>query len=161
MNKLKQKTVSLILALIMLFGTILSTNSISYAEKATRTWIPGLYYHSNNKGFYGQFPHIKIGGEDVFCVQPSVEVQPGEGYTSTTDVRSIMNQKQKENIELIHHYGYTLSGKSGKDYAFTQLAIWRELGHSISIGTSTSSSNLNTEYTAWRNKIQEKNKCLI
>ena len=154
MNKIKEnykKISAFILAFLISFITIIPSLK---AEDGSSSWIPGIFY-SVKGGNKGQMDRLYINGEDVFCLDPEHVFKPGSGF-SKGDIREMVGENKLRKIELIHHFGFTLSNKNDKARAFTQVAIWEELGYSVQLGTSNGSNNLKGEYNNWLNGINSK-----
>jgi collagen adhesion protein len=154
MNKIKEnykKISAFILAFLISFIAIIPSLK---AEDGSSSWIPGIFY-SVKGGNKGQMDRLYINGEDVFCLDPEHVFKPGSGF-SKGDIREMVGENKLRKIELIHHFGFTLSNKNDKARAFTQVAIWEELGYSVQLGTSNGSNNLKGEYNNWLNGINSK-----
>lgn len=154
MNKIKEnykKITAFLLAFLLSFLTIIPSLR---AEDGSSTWMPGLFYNVSG-GTRGQMDRLKINGEDVFCLDPEHVFKKGSGF-SKGNIREVVGEKKLRKIELIHHFGFDLSNKNDKSRAFTQIAIWEELGYSVQIGTSNGSNNLRGEYESWLNGVNKK-----
>lgn len=154
MNKIKEnykKITAFLLAFLLSFLTIIPSLR---AEDGSSTWMPGLFYNVAG-GTHGQMDRLKINGEDVFCLDPEHVFKKGSGF-SKGNIREVVGEKKLRKIELIHHFGFDLSNKNDKSRAFTQIAIWEELGYSVQIGTSNGSNNLRGEYESWLNSVNKK-----
>lgn len=154
MNKIKEnykKITAFLLAFLLSFLTIIPSLR---AEDGSSTWMPGLFYNVSG-GTHGQMDRLKINGEDVFCLDPEHVFKKGSGF-SKGNIREVVGENKLRKIELIHHFGFDLSNKNDKSRAFTQIAIWEELGYSVQIGTSKGSNNLRGEYESWVNGVNKK-----
>ena len=154
MNKIKEnykKITAFLLAFLLSFLTIIPSLR---AEDGSSTWMPGLFYNVSG-GTHGQMDRLKINGEDVFCLDPEHVFKKGSGF-SKGNIREVVGENKLRKIELIHHFGFDLSNKNDKSRAFTQIAIWEELGYSVQIGTSNGSNNLRGEYESWLNGVNKK-----
>lgn len=154
MNKINEnykKITAFLLAFLLSFLTIIPSLR---AEDGSSTWMPGLFYNVAG-GTHGQMDRLKINGEDVFCLDPEHVFKKGSGF-SKGNIREVVGEKKLRKIELIHHFGFALSNKNDRSRAFTQIAIWEELGYSVQIGTSNGSNNLRGEYENWLNGINKK-----
>ena len=154
MNKIKEnykKITAFLLAFLLSFLTIIPSLR---AEDGSSTWMPGLFYNVSG-GTHGQMDRLKINGEDVFCLDPEHVFKKGSGF-SKGNIREVVGENKLRKIELIHHFGFDLSNKNDKSRAFTQIAIWEELGYSVQIGTSNGSNNLRGEYESWVNGVNKK-----
>lgn len=154
MNKIKEnykKITAFLLAFLLSFLTIIPSLR---AEDGSSTWMPGLFYNVSG-GTHGQMDRLKINGEDVFCLDPEHVFKKGSGF-SKGNIREVVGENKLRKIELIHHFGFDLSNKNDKSRAFTQIAIWEELGYSVQIGTSNGSNNLRGEYESWLNSVNKK-----
>lgn len=154
MNKIKEnykKITAFLLAFLLSFLTIIPSLR---AENGSSTWMPGLFYNVSG-GTHGQMDRLKINGEDVFCLDPEHVFKKGSGF-SKGNIREVVGENKLRKIELIHHFGFDLSNKNDKSRAFTQIAIWEELGYSVQIGTSKGSNNLRGEYESWLNGVNKK-----
>lgn len=154
MNKIKEnykKITAFLLAFLLSFLTIIPSLR---AEDGSSTWMPRLFYNVAG-GTHGQMDRLKINGEDVFCLDPEHVFKKGSGF-SKGNIREVVGEKKLRKIELIHHFGFDLSNKNDKSRAFTQIAIWEELGYSVQIGTSNGSNNLRGEYESWLNSVNKK-----
>lgn len=154
MNKIKEnykKITAFLLAFLLSFLTIIPSLR---AEDGSSTWMPGLFYNVSG-GTYGQMDRLKINGEDVFCLDPEHVFKKGSGF-SKGNIREVVGENKLRKIELIHHFGFDLSNKNDKSRAFTQVAIWEELGYSVQIGTSNGSNNLRGEFESWLNGVNKK-----
>lgn len=154
MNKIKKnykKITAFLLAFLLSFLTIIPSLR---AEDGSSTWMPGLFYNVSG-GTHGQMDRLKINGEDVFCLDPEHVFKKGSGF-SKGNIREVVGENKLRKIELIHHFGFDLSNKNDKSRAFTQIAIWEELGYSVQIGTSNGSNNLRGEYESWINGVNKK-----
>lgn len=154
MNKIKEnykKITAFLLAFLLSFLTIIPSLR---AEDGSSTWMPGLFYNVSG-GTHGQMDRLKINGEDVFCLDPEHIFKKGSGF-SKGNIREVVGENKLRKIELIHHFGFDLSNKNDKSRAFTQIAIWEELGYSVQIGTSNGSNNLRGEYESWLNSVNKK-----
>lgn len=154
MNKINEnykKITAFLLAFLLSFLTIIPSLR---AEDGSSTWMPGLFYNVAG-GTHGQMDRLKINGENVFCLDPEHVFKKGSGF-SKGNIREVVGEKKLRKIELIHHFGFDLSNKNDKSRAFTQIAIWEELGYSVQIGTSNGSNNLRGEYENWLNGINKK-----
>lgn len=154
MNKIKEnykKITAFLLAFLLSFLTIIPSLR---AEDGSSTWMPGLFYNVSG-GTHGQMDRLKINGEDVFCLDPEHVFKKGSGF-SKGNIREVVGENKLRKIELIHHFGFDLSNKNDKSRAFTQIAIWEELGYSVQIGTSNGSNNLRGEYESWINGVNKK-----
>ncbi|MDD7764490.1 MAG: SpaA isopeptide-forming pilin-related protein, partial [Peptoniphilaceae bacterium] len=120
------------------------------AVSGSSEWIPGFYYKASG-GTYGQMTRLYIGGEDVFCLEPGKVFIDGE--YSQGNVSSVLSLEQRRKIELIHHFGYVLNGKSDRNRVFTQIAIWETVGGYVSVGSSNGSNNLRGEYESWLSNV--------
>lgn len=154
MNKINEnykKITAFLLAFLLSFLTIIPSLR---AEDGSSIWMPGLFYNVSG-GTHGQMDRLKINGEDVFCLDPEHVFKKGSGF-SKGNIREVVGEKKLRKIELIHHFGFALSNKNDKSRAFTQIAIWEELGYSVQIGTSKGSNNLRGEYESWLNGVNKK-----
>ena len=154
MNKINEnykKITAFLLAFLLSFLTIIPSLR---AEDGSSTWMPGLFYNVAG-GTHGQMDRLKINGEDVFCLDPEHVFKKGSGF-SKGNIREVVGEKKLRKIELIHHFGFALSNKNDRSRAFTQIAIWEELGYSVQIGTSNGSNNLRGEYEGWLNGVNKK-----
>lgn len=154
MNKIKEnykKITAFLLAFLLSFLTIIPSLR---AEDGSSTWMLGLFYNVSG-GTHGQMDRLKINGEDVFCLDPEHVFKKGSGF-SKGNIREVVGENKLRKIELIHHFGFDLSNKNDKSRAFTQIAIWEELGYSVQIGTSNGSNNLRGEYESWLNSVNKK-----
>lgn len=154
MNKINEnykKITAFLLAFLLSFLTIIPSLR---AEDGSSTWMPGLFYNVAG-GTHGQMDRLKINGEDVFCLDPEHVFKKGSGF-SKGNIREVVGEKKLRKIELIHHFGFALSNKNDRSRAFTQIAIWEELGYSVQIGTSNGSNNLRGEYEGWINGVNKK-----
>lgn len=154
MNKIKEnykKITAFLLTFLLSFLTIIPSLR---AEDGSSTWMPGLYYNVSG-GTHGQMDRLKINGEDVFCIDPEHVFKNGSGF-SEGNIREVIGENKLRKIELIHHFGFDLSNKNDKSRAYTQIAIWEELGYSVQIGTSKGSNNLRGEYESWLNGVNKK-----
>lgn len=154
MNKIKEnykKITAFLLAFLLSFLTIIPSLR---AEDGGSTWMPGLFYNVSG-GTYGQMDRLKINGEDVFCLDPEHVFKKGSGF-SKGNIREVVGENKLRKIELIHHFGFDLSNKNDMSRAFTQVAIWEELGYSVQIGTSNGSNNLRGEFESWLNGVNKK-----
>lgn len=153
MNKIKEnykKITAFLLAFLLSFLTIIPSLR---AEDGSSTWMPGLFYNVSG-GTHGQMDRLKINGEDVFCIDPEHVFKKGSGF-SEGNIREVVGENKLRKIELIHHFGFDLSNKNDKSRAFTQVAIWEELGYSVQIGTRNGSNNLRGEYESWLNDVNK------
>lgn len=66
---------------------------------------------------------LKIDGKKVFCVEPGVPANSGEGYVGESYINS-----KKDLLSKIAYYGYTATDQTHYDYAVTQVMIWEQLG---------------------------------
>lgn len=122
------------------------------AETGRTEWLPGYYYSA---GTYGQMTKLTIDGEDVFCLEPGKIFYAGT--YSKGDINSILSESQKEEIELIHHFGYIVNGKGDRNRAFTQVAIWEiASGYTVKIGSSNGSNNLRGDYESWLSDVKSR-----
>ena len=122
------------------------------AETGRMEWLPGYYYSA---GTYGQMTKLTMDGEDVFCLEPGKLFHAGT--YSKGDINSILSESQKEEIELIHHFGYVLAGKGDRNRAFTQVAIWEiASGYTVKIGSSNGSNNLREDYESWLSDVKSR-----
>ena len=122
------------------------------AETGRTEWLPGYYYSA---GTYGQMTKLTMDGEDVFCLEPGKLFHAGT--YSKGDINSILSESQKEEIELIHHFGYVLAGKGDRNRAFTQVAIWEiASGYTVKIGSSNGSNNLREDYESWLSDVKSR-----
>ena len=164
MNKIKEKVLNfkrnsskfkrfIAFSLAFLFSFIAIIPNLK-AENATKQWIPGFFYKVVG-GTYGQMDRKWVKGEEVFCVNPEMVLVTGGGY-SKGNISEVMSKETQKKIELIHHYGYSLSSKSNRDYAYTQIAIWKEMGYSVNVGSSSGSSDKNADYRSWKNNVDSK-----
>lgn len=154
MNKIKEnykKITAFLLTFLLSFLTIIPSLR---AEDGSSTWMPGLFYKVSG-GTHGQMDRLKINGEDVFCIDPEHVFKNGSGF-SEGNIREVIGENKLRKIELIHHFGFDLSNKNDKSRAYTQIAIWEELGYSVQIGTSNGSNNLRGEYESWLNGVNKK-----
>lgn len=154
MNKIKEnykKITAFLLTFLLSFLTIIPSLR---AEDGSSTWMPGLFYNVSG-GTHGQMDRLKINGEDVFCIDPEHVFKNGSGF-SEGNIREVVGENKLRKIELIHHFGFDLSNKNDKSRAYTQIAIWEELGYSVQIGTSNGSNNLRGEYESWLNGVNKK-----
>lgn len=154
MNKIKEnykKITAFLLTFLLSFLTIIPSLR---AEDGSSTWMPGLFYNVSG-GTRGQMDRLKINGEDVFCIDPEHVFKNGSGF-SEGNIREVVGENKLRKIELIHHFGFDLSNKNDKSRAYTQIAIWEELGYSVQIGTSNGSNNLRGEYESWLNGVNKK-----
>ena len=154
MNKIKEnykKITAFLLTFLLSFLTIIPSLR---AENGSSTWMPGLFYNVSG-GTHGQMDRLKINGEDVFCIDPEHVFKNGSGF-SEGNIREVVGENKLRKIELIHHFGFDLSNKNDKSRAYTQIAIWEELGYSVQIGTSNGSNNLRGEYESWLNGVNRK-----
>lgn len=154
MNKIKEnykKITAFLLTFLLSFLTIIPSLR---AEDGSSTWMPGLFYNVSG-GTHGQMDRLKINGEDVFCIDPENVFKNGSGF-SEGNIREVIGENKLRKIELIHHFGFDLSNKNDKSRAYTQIAIWEELGYSVQIGTSKGSNNLRGEYESWLNGVNKK-----
>ncbi|WP_461467935.1 SpaA isopeptide-forming pilin-related protein [Parvimonas micra] len=154
MNKIKEnykKITAFLLTFLLSFLTIIPSLR---AEDGSSTWMPGLFYNVSG-GTHGQMDRLKINGEDVFCIDPEHIFKNGSGF-SEGNIREVIGENKLRKIELIHHFGFDLSNKNDKSRAYTQIAIWEELGYSVQIGTSKGSNNLRGEYESWLNGVNKK-----
>lgn len=154
MNKIKEnykKITAFLLTFLLSFLTIIPSLR---AEDGSSTWMPGLFYNVSG-GTHGQMDRLKINGEDVFCIDPEHVFKNGSGF-SEGNIREVIGENKLRKIELIHHFGFDLSNKNDKSRAYTQIAIWEELGYSVQIGTSKGSNNLRGEYESWLNGVNKK-----
>lgn len=152
MNKIKEnykKISAFILAFLLSFIAIVPGIK---AETGTSSWIPG-YFYSVAGGTHGQMDRLKIDGEDVFCLDPEHVFKNGSGF-SKGNISSVLTDEQKDKIELIHHFGYILNGKGDRNRAFTQIAIWEELGYSVRVGSSNGGNDRRADYESWLKNVK-------
>lgn len=152
MNKIKEnykKISAFILAFLLSFIAIVPGIK---AETGTSSWIPGYYYKVSG-GTYGQMDRLQIDGEDVFCLDPEHVFKNGSGF-SKGNISSVLTDEQKDKIELIHHFGYILNGKGDRNRAFTQIAIWEELGYSVRVGSSNGGNDRRADYESWLKNVK-------
>lgn len=74
----------------------------------------------------GQMPVLKMDGEVVFCIEPGVAAQAGEGYTPAD-----LTAQQREWFENIGNFGYTKE-QSHEMYYTSQGYMWQKMGASFS-----------------------------
>lgn len=152
MNKIKEnykKISAFILAFLLSFIAIVPGIK---AETGTSSWIPG-YFYSVASGTHGQMDRLQIDGEDVFCIDPEHVFKNGSGF-SEGNISSVLTDEQKDKIELIHHFGYILNGKGDRNRAFTQIAIWEELGYSVRVGSSNGGNDRRADYESWLKNVK-------
>lgn len=153
MNKIKEnykKITAFLLAFLISFIAIIPSLR---AETGTSSWIPG-YFYSVSGGTHGQMDRLKIDGEDVFCLDPEHVFKNGSGF-SKGNISSVLTDEQKDKIELIHHFGYILNGKGDRNRAFTQIAIWEELGYSVRVGSSNGANDRRADYENWLKNVKK------
>lgn len=153
MNKIKEnykKITAFLLAFLISFIAIIPSLR---AETGTSSWIPG-YFYSVAGGTHGQMDRLKIDGEDVFCLDPEHIFKNGSGF-SKGNISSVLTDEQKDKIELIHHFGYILNGKGDRNRAFTQIAIWEELGYSVRVGSSNGANDRRADYENWLKNVKK------
>lgn len=152
MNKIKEnykKISAFILAFLLSFIAIVPGIK---AETGTSSWIPG-YFYSVAGGTHGQMDRLQIDGEDVFCIDPEHIFKNGSGF-SEGNISSVLTDEQKDKVELIHHFGYILNGKGDRNRAFTQIAIWEELGYSVRVGSSNGGNDRRADYESWLKNVK-------
>ncbi|MBO0423375.1 SpaA isopeptide-forming pilin-related protein [Enterococcus plantarum] len=74
----------------------------------------------------GQMPVLKMDGEVVFCIEPGVAAQAGEGYTPAD-----LTAQQREWFENIGNFGYPKE-QSHEMYYTSQGYMWQKMGASFS-----------------------------
>lgn len=77
--------------------------------------------HWTDEGIY----MIKADEEPVFCIEHSVIINGGSGFTP-----SEMTSAEKERLSLIAYYGYQLN-PTAENYGVTQHIIWQEYGDTL------------------------------
>lgn len=130
MNKKNNQAVALFSLLTMLAAFFVApmtseAATVNYTKVAdyVSTWYikaeNGL--HWTDEGIY----LIKADNEPVFCIEHSVVINGGSGFTP-----SEMTSAEKERLSLIAYYGYQLNPTSD-NYAITQHIIWQEYGDTL------------------------------
>lgn len=77
--------------------------------------------HWTDEGIY----MIKADNEPVFCIEHSVVLNGGNGFTP-----SELTSAEKERLSLIAYYGYQLN-PTVENYGTTQHVIWQEFGDTL------------------------------
>lgn len=117
-------------------------------------------------------PFKDASGDYYYCVQPTVSIEDGLGYSFTTTGDSntwnglsdrVDAVVDEDAIKLIMYYGYGYTGRTAEYwYHITQTMIWRELyptmevgfANSCSFGSDSISCNKTNAYETYINQIQ-------
>lgn len=130
MNKKNNQAAALLSLLTMLAAFFVApmtsqAATVNYTKVADyiSTWYikaeNGL--HWTDEGIY----MIKADEEPVFCIEHSVIINGGSGFTP-----SEMTSAEKERLSLIAYYGYQLN-PTVENYGITQHIIWQEYGDTL------------------------------
>ncbi|MFB5345723.1 SpaA isopeptide-forming pilin-related protein [Enterococcus faecalis] len=130
MNKKNNQAAALLSLLTMLAAFFVApmtseAATVNYTKVADyiSTWYikaeNGL--HWTDEGIY----LIKADNEPVFCIEHSVIINGGSGFTP-----SEMTSAEKERLSLIAYYGYQLN-PTVENYGVTQHIIWQEYGDTL------------------------------
>ncbi len=111
--------------------------------------------------YTGSTDKLYVNGEIAFCIQSGYKIQgfapSGEDEKELIyDVSEIAEGDSLQN--KIAYLGWHNSRKTDKDYAFTQMYIWRSLPDIPASGNSTVkfvSGRLNDEYKEWKKGIDK------
>lgn len=104
---------------------------------------------------------LHVDGEVAFCIQSGYGITgftpDGGNVDLTYDVMKIAENDSLQN--KIAYLGWHDSGKTDKDYAFTQMYIWQSLPEVPASGNATVkfvSADLNNEYREWKKEIERR-----
>lgn len=113
----------------------------------------------------------------AFCLEPTALVAVsqsgyyGISYVSGNDAfitKILNNDAVQKKMELAVYFGWTTTQKTDKDYAFTQMFIWRTLIYDLfggalrtTVGKTVTdarfgNASTNAQYHTWKNEINKK-----
>lgn len=121
----------LIIMIVLLFGMITFVSAKTNDTKVRVDYLENVYgnFKIGDLFYWNQIGLTYANNKIAYCLEPG-EWITGAVYDSYTDflIKDI-NQKQKEDLELIAYYGYEYKGhQTVKYYLATQELIWRYLG---------------------------------
>ncbi len=126
-TKLPKKIISSFLAILTFITTFMTSIPPVFAsslslDEPTNYYYTGISPHTGYSMTHNIYV-LKMDGKKVFCIEPGVPANSGEGYVPETYINA-----KKDKLSKIAYYGYTITGQSHYDYAVTQVMIWEEFG---------------------------------
>lgn len=122
-----KKFITCLMVLVTMCITLFTNATTAFAselalDERTEYGYTGVSPHTGYAINYNIFV-LKIDGKKVFCVEPGIPANSGEGYVGEAFVNA-----KKDILSKIAYYGYTNTDQTHSDYAVTQIMIFYHLG---------------------------------